>query len=334
MRNGIVSLRSLFICGVYLSIVYTFSYNYLYAMPASEASLGYKIYIQPVALVQGDMIYLHDIARFDSSLADSLIERVKSIPLWDSPKNIGTTVVFSEVAIRKRVREVLGKDALFCTYPSTLTIQRGGAIIYKKEIEEYVRDALLPRLEEEYHATIEIDEMRLPEYLLIADPKSKLHVEVKRVGLPKSVVTLLVMNPLGKKEQQHPLSVTVHAYKNALCAKEHIERYTALDDLVEQCTYNASLIGNAFIKYKEHTYRAKKSIPKGMVIVDSDVEAVPHIVKGTMIDLLYNKNGVHLSTKATALTDAYIGEHIKVQPSYSKKSIHATVRDEHTAVVQ
>ena len=329
-----LSLRFLLMYGVLFSLFCAFACSEIYAMSSSEKSLGYKIYIQSVAIVQGDTVYLHDIAQFDSSLTDTLIQRVQNIPLWESPKNIGGTVVFSEIAIRKKVQEVLGKDALFCTYPSTLTIQRGGGIMYKKEIEQHIREMLIPRLEEEHQASIEIDEMRLPEYLLIADPKSSLHVEIKRGGLPKSIVNLIVRSPLGKKEQQHTLSVTVHAYKNALCAKEHIERYTALDTLVEKCTYDASLIGNVFTKYKEHTYRAKKSIPKGMVIVDSDVEAVPHIVKGAMVDLLYNKNGIQLSTKATALTDAYIGEHIKVQPSYSKKLIHATVRDGHTAVVQ
>lgn len=308
--------------------------SYGYATQPHDISHGYTIYIQPVALVQGEKVFLHDIAHIKAPLSDTLMQHIKDTPLWNAPHAIGEKIVFSEIAIRKKMKEVLGKDALFCRYPQTITIQRGGSIVYKKEIEQRVREVLLPRLEQEYTASIEIDEMKIPEHLFIADPKSTLHVEIKRLALPKSTLSLVVTNPMDRKEQQIPLSVTVHAYKQGICAKEYIERYTQLDDVVEPCTYNASLITGAFMKEKDAIYRTKKSIPQGTLLLQADVEVIPTIVKGAVIELIYHKNSIRLSTKATALTDAHIGSMIRVQPSYSKKSIYATVLDEHTVAIQ
>lgn len=320
----------LFLVGICLS----FFPDYAHTRIPVQQSLGYKIYIQPVAIVQGEYVYLKDISRLDPTLPHTLSNSIQTLPLWKAPQRIGDTLVIPEIAIRKKLQEVLGKNAIFCQYPQTLTIQRGGKVVYRKEIEQHIKELLMPKLQNEYNSPVQIENMRIPEYILMTDPTGTWNIDIKRIAIPKVIMTLTILDSFGKKEQSIPLSVSYSVYMNALCAKEYLERNRVLDNAVENCSYNTSTITDLFINDIHRNYRAKKAIPKGAVILASDVELVPTIMKGATIDLVYNKNGILLSTKVAALTDAYIGESIKVQPSYSKKYIYATVRDEQTVVIQ
>lgn len=294
----------------------------------------YRIYIQPVAIVQKEHIYLKDIATIHGALPSHVIDRIETIPLWASPDAIGEKKTFSPILLRKKMQELLGSDAILCHYPQTLVVQRGGKVFTKKEIEELLRTTLIPKLQQEYSETVEIIDFRIPGYILAPTTTTTLQVISKRLVAGRNTANIILMDTKGIKEQSIPVSFTANVYINTLCAKKHIQRYEDIENVVEMCLQNTSLIPN-LVPYSnvKSAYRAKRAIVKGAPITMLDIESIPVIKKGSTVQLTYNKNGVILSTQVEALSDAHIGGNVRVQPIYSKKIIQATVVNEHTVQV-
>lgn len=317
-----------------LSMIYAICFPallYADAMQKMDTTSGYRLYIEPIAIVQGDAIYIRDIARIEKDFPSDVLKHIEHIPLWEAPKTIGTSITFSEVRLRKRIQELLGKNAVFCKYPTMMTVQRGGRIFYRKDIEKDIRTMVRTALEKEYTATVNIQGIRMPEYILARDSKSIVRIDIKKLSLAKTILTLTVIDAMGNVEQRIPLSATTHVYVKAWCATQYIERHAYISPYLKECMHNASLLSNTLLFSSSHgVYRAKRAIAEGDVLLESDVELIPDIRKGKTIELVYDKNGIRLSTKAQALMDAYIGENIKVQAPYSKKYIYATVIDEDT----
>lgn len=132
-----------------------------------------------------------------------------------------------------------------------------------------------------------------------------------------------------------PVWFKVKAYQKILVAKQNIDKHNTINNK-EFILKNSNIAGLKNRPYTKlpNTLWLKKSIKKNAILTEDYLSPKPQILKGQTVHVTVKNQAISISTQATALHDAYLGQPIKVMNEQSNKPFIAIVTAPNKAEVQ
>jgi flagella basal body P-ring formation protein FlgA len=131
-----------------------------------------------------------------------------------------------------------------------------------------------------------------------------------------------------KKTVVFPFDVTMAT--DLLVSRRGIDRYeqiTADDVNIKRRVFNQLRVPPLILEDLQNI-RANRKILEGTMLTQNMVQPIPRILRGAIVPILVNLNGVSVKTRGVALSDGYIGKEINVTNRRSRKTLAGIVTPE------
>lgn len=299
------------------------------------ASIGgdsgvWRLRIREAAAVQGDMVRLGDIADPLGGLSRSSWEELAARPLWPAPPTPGKPLQINRQRLEAALRESLGELAASCILPSSLAVQRGGAVYLEPDLRALVMRALTPQINL-LGGHGELTDFRLPAYAFTAHEGQSLELERGIVAPGRIGLRFAVKEMDGTVRRRFTGSVFLNLWMDVPCAAVPLNRGDAVSlDRVAFRSENLAYIKGAVWDGRGGPWQVKRAIGVGEAILADDLTPLAAIHRGDRVTLVYRRGNVEMRTMVEALEEGGPGDTIAVRNLSSKKQVYATVRDADT----
>lgn len=296
---------------------------------------GWRIVVKEAACTQGPRLLLSEIAEVRGEPPAGVWERLSSRELWRNAERPGRQVNVSRNQLEQLLRHYVPEVApRIWALPSQLTLQYGGSLVDRFEIEKQAVAFLTPRTAG-LGGDAEFRDFRLPENVFLDNPYD--HVEMELFGpLKPGRVNLRVrvVTPDGKTVKRLAASVFLDLWKAVPSAARPLNRMRPLEAAdVTFLRKNMAYLPDVW-DGRGGPWRISRPVGQGQPITTASLEPLPAVVKGEKVMLVYQGRRVQMAVKAEALNDADVGQMITVRNLQTKKEILATVIDQHTVAVR
>ena len=225
--------------------------------------------------------------------------------------------------------------APYCLFPSSLALQRRGAVMHEPAIQALVVKELTP-LVAGIEADTQFTDFRLPSYIFLKHPGQIVGLEPqKKIAPGRLNFRIIVKEVDGSVAQRIAGSLFMDAWKEVPSATIALNK----GDVLEAAHVGRSKMNLAHLRGtpwdgRGGPWRMVRAVGVQQVIYQNDVAHIPTMSKGSIISLMYESKTVRLQVQAEALADGVVGENIKVKNLQSKKEVYGVVRDAGTVVIQ
>lgn len=331
-----VVILALLLSGVYPSAVLAFqAVGNDARVVAPSASLGgsgdvWRLRIREAAAVQGDMVRLGDIADPLGGLSEADWRTLAAKPLWPAPPEPGKPLQINRQRLEAALKESLGDLAASCILPTSLAIQRGGAVYLEADLRGLVVQTLTPQINL-LGGHGELTDFRLPAYAFTAHEGQTVELERGVVAPGRIGLRFAVKEMDGTARRRFTGSVFLNLWMDVPCAAVPLNRGDAVSP--EKLTFrseNLAYARGAIWDGRGGPWQAKRAIGIGEAILADDLEPLAAIHRGDRVTLVYRRGNVVMRTLVEALEEGGPGDTIAVRNLSSKKQIYATVRDSDT----
>ncbi|GAB7078996.1 flagellar basal body P-ring formation chaperone FlgA [Megalodesulfovibrio paquesii] len=300
----------------------------------------WRVVIKDAAAVSSDVVTLGDIGKPIGMVDQALWRRLAATPLFQAPPEAGKPMFVQAEAIKQAVAQYLGEAASMVLVNKRLVLQRGGYVLD----QDGLKDEVVKRLTEfcaAAGADAEFREVKGPEFIFVEDTSHRLQIEPVqescqpgRIGFRISELTFD-----GRTLRSYTGSVFMDAWQEMVVAARPLSKGEPIvPDMLTTARKNAAYakndLWNPDAEQGNGPWRLARSVGQGQPLTRMDVEALPAIVKGASVEMIFRGAHVTLRVPATALADGAVGQRILVKNTQSNRDVYATVQDARTVTVQ
>ncbi len=299
------------------------------------AQTAWRLQIRDAAVVRGPMVLLGEIAQPVGQLDQETWQRLAVTALFPAPDKSLRPMSISRDKLAQALNAYLGEQARYCILPTSIAIQRGGGIVPQQKLLQIVVNSLTPKARQ-LGGEPEFRDFRLPDNVFLRDPTNTVQVDVGAAALKPGRNPLRITEVAMDGSVQRGLSGSVYLdlWKMVPAAARPLNR----GDVVNNATMTMERKNLAYLRsdvWDGHggPWRVKSALGKGEVIYMADLDAVPLISKGDVVQLVYNGPNVHLQVPALAMADGGFDQNIPVRNVQSQVQVYARVVDAKTVQV-
>lgn len=311
--------------------------------PALQAGAGeaqgraWAVVTRSAAVVKGEKATLGEVADVYGDFPAPTWERIRGLELFPSPDK-GRQIVVNPEQLREALVQALGETgAQIVSVRGSLTVQRGGFVLTGEDLRKQLVAFLTPRTKGLGISGAEpnVRDMAVPEAVFLPDDFFRLEIEEPRNLQPgKLYLKLKAVTADGRVLRAITSTAFLDLWMAVPCAARPINTGdTVTPDMVAHERKNVAYLRGEPARVPAGA-RARRPIGQGQPIYDDDLEALPVVAKGSMIQLLYEGRSVRLAVEAQALADGRYGDVIPVRNLQSGVQVQATVVGESTVVVR
>ncbi|MFW5730049.1 MAG: flagellar basal body P-ring formation chaperone FlgA [Desulfonatronovibrionaceae bacterium] len=277
--------------------------------------------------VNQEVITFGQMAEPRTDRARSSWEEVKDLKLWKSPRD-GQRVVLTREQVKNRLMAVnpdLGRNSVI---PAEIIFQRGARVYGAQELEELVRRHLEPRVRA-LGEVVEFRDFRLPGPIYLENAYEKIEVEaVSDPGPGRISLRISLVDAHGNISRRLSGNVFVDVWQTVACADRPLNRGQVIGpEDVRFERKNLAYVSDEVWDGRTGPRMVRSSIGQGQPILKRDLEAVPVVIRGDQVDLVYQGRNITLSVPVEVLEDGGAGDRVTVRNVKTRKEIIAVVQD-------
>ena len=294
----------------------------------------WRLRIREAAVVTGDMVTLGEIADPFGPLPPEIWRELSARQLWPSPTEAGKPLQVNKARLQQALREVLGEVADRCIVPTSLAIQRGGMVLREDDLRAYVVRFLSPQMAA-LPGEATLDEFRLPPYIFLEHPQQRVGLETGKIVPGRITLRFVVQEMDNTVLRRVAGTVFMNMWVEVPAAARPLNKGDALN--VNDITFmrvNAAHLKGIPWDGRGGPWQVLRAIGTGQTLFQADLATQAMVRKGSIVQLVYEKGNVHMSTQAECLADGEPGATVAVRNLQTKKQVYATVRDNRTVVAQ
>lgn len=303
--------------------------------PAAGAAL-WRLAVKDAATAAGERVLLSEIAAPQGEFPPDAWATLGATPLWFSPETVGKQMVIPADKVLEGLRYYLRDAPVEYALPSRLTLTRGGRVVSGDDLRAKAVEALTPKIAA-LSGEARLVSVSVPDHLFVDDQATGVSVEVSDVTAGR-VPFRFVVSGAGARilQQVEAQAVVEHFARVPVAIKLILPRDGAA---MEQIAYvyerrNMAGIKGRIFEPGNGSWRARRGVGAGQVIMADDMEPMPLILRGDQVRLVYEGRAVRLSLLAEAVTDGAQGGKITVKNPRSSREIVGVVRDKGTVVIR
>ncbi len=314
----------------YLSFLLLF----MLASIASAQSNEWRLRIKEAAIANDTAVTLGDIAEPYGAISTAEWNKLSKIKLWPAPPEEGKPLQINKVRLNQVLKQRLGTIADKCILPSSLAIQYKGSVLYENDIRNLVVKTLTPNLNA-MDGQAEIKDFRLPAYIFIAHSGQTVELEPVKLKAGRINLRFAIKELDASLVKKFTGSAFINLWKEIASAATGINKgETIQPDNITFMRKNLAYIRGEPWDGRGGPWQVIRQIGAGETIFLNDIEPMAMIKKGSIVNLIYQKNNLKLTLKAEAMEDGSAGETIQVRNLQSKKQVYGTVQDPNTVIVR
>ncbi|MDR3073334.1 MAG: flagellar basal body P-ring formation chaperone FlgA [Deltaproteobacteria bacterium] len=295
---------------------------------------GWRLHIKDAAVVRGETVTLGEIAEPIGPLDPDLWRQIAPAPLWPSPP-AGKPMNMTRPKIQQAMAHYAGELSSLCSYPASMTIQQGGAVLSGDDLRRLVVKTLTPLIRN-LPGEASLQDFRLPSALFLAREGQVAEVEGPLDLAPGRLgVRIAVREPDGSVVRRVTGTVFLDLWAEVPSAAVPLNKDETLTP--ERVTFvrrNVAHLKGTLWDGKGGPWRMQRPVTAGQPIMQTDVAVIPAVQKGATVTMLYEGKNFTVTMPGEALSDGACGESIPVRNLNSKKQLRAMVRDGLTVVVR
>ncbi len=299
-----------------------------------QGAHDWALRIRNAAVAAGDMVTVGEIAEPVGDLPAGLWQSLQNQPLWPAPPEPGKPLQINKTRLDRALRDTLGELAEKCILPSSLTIQKGGAVLSEDALRRYVVSFLTPQTNA-MPGTAEWDDFRLPPYIFLEHVHQRVNLEPGTVAPGRVTFRFIVQEPDGTVVRRAAGAAFLNLWVEVPAAARPLNKGDSLH--VHDISFsrvNAAHLKSMPWDGKGGPWQMVRSVGTGQVIYSDDLLGEAMIQRGEIVNLVYAKGSIRMVVKAEALMDGAPGAIISVRNLQSKKQIYGTVQDNTTVLIK
>lgn len=294
----------------------------------------WRLRIREAAVATNDMVTLGEIADPLGPIPSDVWRELSARQLWPAPKEAGKPLQVNKSRLQQALRDVLGDIANRCIVPTALAVQRGGMVLREDDLRSYVVRFLAPQMAA-LPGQASLDEYRLPPYIFLEHPQQRVGLETGKIVPGRITLRFVVQEMDGVVLRRVAGTVFMNLWVEVPAAARPLNKGDSLD--VNDITFmrvNAAHIKGIPWDGRGGPWQVLRALGTGQTIFQADLATQAMVRKGAIVQLLYEKGSIRMSTQAECLSDGEPGATIAVRNLQTKKQVYATVRDNRTVVIQ
>ena len=296
--------------------------------------VAWRLRVKDAAVVRGEAVLLGEIADPVGPIDSRLWENLSKSPLWPAPPE-GRPMNMTRPKLQQAMSAYAGEISALCIYPASLTLQRGGAVLYEDDVRSLVVKSLTPHLRR-LPGEATLGDFRMPSSIFLSHAGQTLELEEPFDLSPgRNSLRLAVKEMDGIVIRRLSGTVFVDIWANVPTVSRPINRGDTL--MPGQIIFerkNLAHLRETPWDGKGGPWQVMRPIGAGQPIYVGDLGVVPAVKRGATVNMVYEGKNFHLTIPGEALADAAIGEGVTVRNLQSRKQVHGTVRDGLTVVVR
>lgn len=309
-------------------------------LPAAEAlpmleEGDWRLRILPAAVTNTEQVRLGDIAVPIGHIDPITWEQLANRELWPAPPEEGKPLQINKTRLSQALRESLGSEySGRCLLPTSLVIQKGGAVFREDDLRNYVVNSLAPQLQA-MPGEAELTEFRLPEYIFLAHNQQQIQLEPGKLSPGRISLKFAIQDADGQPVRKVAGTAKLTLWITAPAAARPINKgETLTPEAITFMRMNAGQMKDVPWDGQGGPWQAARSIATGEPILQSDLANKLMVRKGNILTLIFERGNLHMSLQAEALSDGQPGQTIPVRNLQTKKQIYATVQDAGTVIIR
>ncbi|MDR2743853.1 MAG: flagellar basal body P-ring formation chaperone FlgA [Desulfovibrio sp.] len=295
----------------------------------------WRLKVASAAVTNTDMVLLGDIAVPLGAVTPEMWDALKMKELWPAPPEEGKPLQVNRSRLSQALRQSLGNEAAGrCILPTSLVIQRGGAVFREDALRSYVVKSLTPQLAA-MPGEAELHDFRLPEYIFLAHGGQRIQLESGKLAPGRIALRFAVQEADGSTLRRVAGMANLLLWVTVPAAARPLSRGDSLTPPgVTFMRVNAAQMRDLPWDGQGGPWRLTRSVATGEPIFRSDLVSELMIRRGDVVNLVYSRGNVHMSTRGEAMADGEPGATIAVRNLQTKKQVYGIVKDGSTVEMQ
>lgn len=295
---------------------------------------GWRLKIREATVTRGETVLIGEIADPIGSVDPEVWDQLAIVPLWPAPP-AGKPMNMTRPKIQQAMAHYARELSSLCDYPSSMTIQQGGAVLTGDDLRNLVVKTLTAHIRN-LPGEASLQDFRLPAALFIPREGQVAELEGPVDLAPGRISLRIAVKDLdGSVVRRVTGTVFMDLWAEIPCAAGALNKDEVLD--LERVTFirkNLAHIKGSIWDGRGGPWRMQRPVTMGQPIMQADVAVIPTVQKGAPVMMVYEGKNFTLTVPGEALSDGARGQTIAVRNVQSKKELRATVRDGLTVVVR
>ncbi len=305
------------------------------AQAGSENQAEWRLQIKEAAVVEGPQVLLGEIATPMGRLSPEVWREMGKIRLWPAPQKRLRPMTVSRSKLQGILPKFLGERAQLCLLPPSIAIQSGGALVDKQVISQEIVKTLTP-MTKDLGGDPEFNEYRIPDYIFLRDPSNQISVDIANAILKPGRVPLRLREKArdGSVVRSFSGSVQMDLWKSVPVAATPLNRNDVISkDKVTYIRKNVATLHENIWDGAGGPWRMRTTAGKNEVLYKDSLEALPLVLKGHVVRLIYKGKHIRLEVPAEAMEDGGFSQTIPVRNMQTRVQVYARVLDADTVQV-
>ena len=295
----------------------------------------WRLKVAAAAVTNTDMVLLGDIAVPLGAVTPEMWDSLKMKELWPAPQEEGKPLQVNRSRLSQALRQSLGGEAAGrCLLPTSLVIQRGGAVFREDALRSYVIRSLAPHLAA-MPGEAELHDFRLPEYIFLAHGGQRVQLEPGKLTPGRITLRFAVQEADGSTLRRVAGMANLLLWVSVPAAARPLSKGDSLTPQgVTFMRANAAQLRDLPWDGQGGPWRLTRSVATGEPIFRSDLVSELMIRRGDVVNLVYSRGNLHMSARGEALADGEPGATIAVRNLQTKKQVYGIARDGSTVEIR
>ncbi len=305
------------------------------ALPALADGPGVSFVTRSAACAAGDKVLFGEIARPLGAVPPETWQKMAAIPLWPAPEREGRVQNVSVSDVRAALGQALGNLAAGVAVTGSISVQRGGAVVTREDVESFLVESLTPRLAA-LGGEATVRDVSAPQTVFLPADFSGLSLDPgEKLSPGRLTLHLVALGADGRNLRAIPVSLFVDLWLAVPCAARplNVGEVVKPQDVTFE-SKNAAYLRGGLWDGRSGPWRMKRPTGQGQVLYADSLEVVPLIKKGDRVTLEYHGEAIRLTAQGEALSDGGAGQKIMVKNLQFGRQVLATVKDATTVVVR
>jgi flagella basal body P-ring formation protein FlgA len=288
----------------------------------------WRLKIAAAAVTNSDNVLLGDVATPLGAISADDWNKIKMLELWPAPTEEGKPMQVNRSRLSQALRQSLGNEAAArCILPTSLVIQRGGVVFREDDLRSYVVKSLTPQLAA-MPGEAELHDFRLPEYIFLTHSGQRVQLEPGKLAPGRVTLRFAVQEADGTTLRRVAGMANLLLWVTVPAAARPLNKGDSLSPQgVTFMRVNAAQLKDLPWDGQGGPWRLARTVATGEPILRGDLVSELMVRRGDIVNLIYTRGNVYMSTRGEALTDGEPGVTIAVRNLQSKKQVYGVVKD-------